>query len=126
VRDRLDELGTETEVVVVTFTKPEHLDGYLAMNDLPFAVLIDSDRAGYHAFGLGRGSLLRVWGTRAAWRYLQLCFQGKWRNLRRPTEDTRQLGGDFIVDAEGVLVYGFWGKGPDDRPGIDELIAAIP
>lgn len=126
MRDRLDELGADTEVVVVTFTKPEQLDGYLAMNDLPFAVLLDPDRVSYDRFGLRRGSLLRIWGARAAWRYVQLFAQRKWRSLRRPTEDTRQLGGDFIVDPEGVLVYGFWGQGPDDRPSVDELIAAIP
>lgn len=125
MRDRLDELGTETEVVLVTFTRPEKLDGYLVTNDLPFTVLIDRDRASYVAFGLERASLRRVWGARAARRYLQLFAQGKWRDLRRPTEDTRQLGGDFVVGPDGTLVYGFWGEGPDDRPSVDELIAAI-
>jgi len=125
VRDRLDELGEETEVVVVTFTRAENLDRYLAVNDLPFVVLIDPDRVAYSAFGLERASLLRVWGGRALWKYVQLLAQGRWRDLRRPVEDTRQLGGDFIVDPDGVLVYGFWGAGPADRPSVDELIAAV-
>lgn len=123
--DRLDELGEKTDVVVVTFTEPERLGGYLATNDLPFPVLIDKDRAAYSSYGLARASLARVWGLRAARRYIQLFRQGGWRDLRRPVEDTRQLGGDFVVDPDGVLVYGFWGEGPDDRPSVDELIAAV-
>ena len=126
MRDRLDEFGADTEIVIVTFTKPEQLEGYLAMNDLPLTILLDPDRVSYDAFGLGRGSLLRVWSARVAWRYVLLSCQGTWRSIRRPIEDTRQLGGDFIVDPEGVLIYGFWSKGPDHRPSVDELIAAIP
>ena len=126
MRDRLDEFGADTEIVIVTFTKPEQLNGYLAMNVLPLTILLDPSQVSYDAFGLGRGSLLRVWSARVAWRYVLLSCQGTWRNIRRPIEDTRQLGGDFIVDPEGVLIYGFWSKGPDHRPSVDELIAAIP
>jgi len=45
--------------------------------------------------------------------------------VRRPTEDPRQLGGDFVIDGEGRLVWGFWGDGPDHRPAIGDLIAAV-
>jgi len=48
------------------------------------------------------------------------------KGLRRPTEDTLQLGGDFIVGPDGTLIYGFWGEGPDDRPSVDDLIDALP
>ena len=124
MRDRLDEFDPTTSVAVVTFTSPDHLDGYLARNDLPFPVLIDPDRAAYRAYGLGRASIRRAWGLRPARAYLRLLRRGGWRDLRRPTEDTRQLGGDFVLGPDGTLVYGFWSAGPDDRPPVDELIAA--
>lgn len=124
MRDRLDEFDPETGIVVVTFTTPAHLDGYLARNDLTFPVLIDPDRSAYRAYGLGRASVGRAWGLRAALAYLRLFLRGRWRDLRRPVEDTLQLGGDFVIGADGTLVYGFWSAGPDDRPPIDELIAA--
>ena len=82
MRDRLDEFGADTEIVIVTFTKPEQLEGYLAMNDLPLTILLDPDRVSYDAFGLGRGSLLRVWSARVAWRYVLLSCQGTWRSIR--------------------------------------------
>ena len=34
-------------------------------------------------------------------------------------------GGDFIVDPDGTLLYGFWGDGPDDRPHVDDLLRAL-
>ena len=124
MRDRLDEFDPNTGVVVVTFTSPDHLDGYLDRNDLPFPVLIDRGRAAYRAYGLGRTSVRRAWGLRPALAYLRLLMRGRWRDLRRPTEDTLQLGGDFVIGPDGTLVYGFWSAGPDDRPPVDELIAA--
>lgn len=126
MRDRLHELGQATEVVLITFTDPENLDTYEREHDLPFPVLIDTHRAAYRAYGLGRGSLRRIWGWRAARRYLEILRAEGFDNLQKPTEDTRQLGGDFIVGADGTLVYAFWGEGPDDRPSVDQLIAALP
>lgn len=58
-------------------------------------------------------------------RYLQILGNGGWTNLERPTEDTLQLGGDFVIDASGTLTYGFWGEGPDDRPSVDELFDEV-
>lgn len=125
MRDRLDELGEATEVVLITFTDLATLAAYRDRNALPFTVVSDADRAAYRAFGLGRGSVARVWGWRAVLRYVQLLRDSGLRALRRPTEDTLQLGGDFVVDPDGTLVYGFWGDGPDDRPSVDDLIAAV-
>ena len=124
MRDRLDEFAPNTDVVLVTFTDAERLDEYRARNDLPFPVLIDPGRDAYRAFGLGRTSVARAWGVRSALAYLRLFVHGRWRDLRRPAEDTLQLGGDFVVGPDGSLVYGFWSAGPDDRPPVDELIAA--
>ena len=55
----------------------------------------------------------------------EIVRAGGFGSLRRPTEDTLQLGGDFVVAEDGTLRYGFWGEGPDDRPTVDELIEAV-
>ncbi len=123
--DRLDELGESTAVVLVTFTDPDNLDNYRNTNPVPFPILIDPDRSAYRAYGLGRGSVRRVWGWRAARRYLEIIRNGGLRDLRRPTEDTLQLGGDFVVAPDGILAWGFWGEGPDDRPSVDDLITEV-
>lgn len=125
MRDRLAELGATTDVVLITFTDPAALAEYRDRNALPFIVVSDPGRTAYRAYGLGRGSVARVWGWRAAWRYGQILRRSGLRAVRRPTEDTLQLGGDFVIAPDGTLAYGFWSRGPDERPTVDELIAAV-
>jgi len=125
VRDRLDELGENTTVALVTFTDPTNLKDYTARHDITFPVLFDPDRSAYRSFGLGRGSIARVWGWKAARRYFEIFSANGFAGWKRPTEDTLQLGGDFVIGPDGTLIYGFWGEGPDDRPTVDELIKII-
>ena len=125
MRDRLTEFGDTTSVALITFTDPDNLAAYVAAHDLPFPVLVDSDRSAYRSYGLGRGTIRRVWGLKAARRYLQIFRTDGLSGLARPTEDTLQLGGDFVIAPDGTLAYGFWGDGPDDRPSVDQLIDAV-
>lgn len=125
MRDRLDDLGSRTAVALVTFSDVGSIHDYLRRHDLPFPVLVDANRASYRSYGLGRGSLTRVWGIRAARRWIELLREGGVGAMGRPTEDTLQLGGDFVIDSEGRLAWGFWGEGPDDRPAVDELVDAV-
>ena len=120
--ERLAELG-QARVALVTFTRQRNLRGFRALLRLPYPVLADEDRAAYRAFGLGRAPWWRVWGVTTLARYAGLLLRG--RRLRRPTEDIRQLGGDFVVGPDGRLVYVHRSKGPADRPSVDELIAAV-
>jgi hypothetical protein len=127
VRDRLADLGEGTDVVLITFTDPANLADYRATNEVPFPILLDPRRVAYRAYGLDRGSVTRVWGWRALRRYVQIlrpAGRAGLRMLHRPVEDTLQLGGDFIVAPDGILVWGHWGSGPDDRPDPVDLIAA--
>ncbi len=123
--ERLTDLGDDTAVVLVTFTTDDHLSEYQDRHGLPFPVLIDRDRQAYRAYGLGRGSVHRIWGLDSARRYLEIVREDGLSGLRRPTEDTRQLGGDFVIDAAGRLAWGFWGTGPADRPSVDQLVDAL-
>ena len=128
MRDRLADFGADTCVALVTFTDPELVTAYQVTHEFPFPVLSDPDRATYRAYGLDRGSLTRVWGWRALRRYVEIFRSegfGAVRALQRPAEDTRQLGGDFVIGPDGRLAYGFWGEGPHDRPSVDELVAAV-
>lgn len=124
MRDRLDDFG-DADVVLITFTDPGNLPTYLERNGLDLPVVVDRDRSTYQTFGLGRGSVRRVWGAKAARRYAEILRSDGVTGLARPTEDTLQLGGDFVIGPDGSLLYGFWGEGPDDRPSVDELLEAV-
>ena len=122
MRDRLNEFG-DAVVVVVTFSAPAYVASYQRERLAPLTVLIDEDRSSYRAFGLGRGSVWRVWGPKVWRAYFRLLRQG--RKLERATEDTLQLGGDFVVGRGGRLVYSFRSTDPDDRPTVDDLVRAV-
>lgn len=123
--ERLTDLGDDAAVVLVTFTSDDHLSEYQERHALPFPVLIDRDREAYRAYGLGRGSVRHIWGLRSAQRYIEILRANGLSGLRTPTEDTRQLGGDFVIDAAGRLAWGFWGTGPADRPSVDQIVDAL-
>jgi peroxiredoxin len=122
VSDRLAEFGGAA-VVLITFTRPRNLRGYRRRLALAYPVLADETRAVYHTYGLQRGSWRRVWGLKSVRAYGRLLRQG--RRLERPSGDTLQLGGDFIVDRDGRLAYAYRSRGPDDRPSVDELLDAV-
>jgi hypothetical protein len=118
----LDDFGDAT-IAVVTFAGAERALAYQREALEPLPVLVDDDRTVYRAYGLGRGSTAAIWGW-STWRaYARLLRAG--RRLRRPTEDTHQLGGDFVVDRAGNLAFAFRSQAPDDRPGVDELLAVV-
>ena len=122
MRDRLDEFG-DAAVAVVAFSAPEYVAAYQRDRLAPIPVLIDEDRATYHAYGLGRGSVWKVWGPKMWWSYGRRLRRGQ--SLRRPTEDTLQMGGDFVIGRDGRVVFAFRSEDPDDRPSVDALLGAV-
>ena len=116
------ELGVE--VVVVSFAAPASLGAYRDRFGFEGAVLLsDVDRAAYEAFGFTRGSAARVWLSPKVWlRYARLLRAG--RRLEKPEEDTLQLGGDVLV-RDGRVTWVHRSAGPDDRPALGELRAAV-
>jgi len=122
VRDRLNEFGDVT-LAAVTFTTHNNLSSHRAHLELPFPLLADPDLEVYQQFGLKRGSLRQIWSFGTIKLYARLLAKG--RRLRPPSQDTRQLGGDFVIGPDGRLAQGFWPSSPDQRPSIDTLIDAV-
>jgi len=132
VRDRLTDIagthGTRAEVAMITFTTDDELDVYQQRRQLPFPVLIDADRGVYRAYGLGRGSVLDVWGWRALRRYWQILRPsgpGSRNDMHAATEDVRQLGGDMVIAPDGRLAWGHWSANSADRPSVDDIVHAV-
>lgn len=122
MRDRLGEFG-DSEVVVIAFAAPHYVTAYQRERLAPLTALVDPTKDVYRAYGLSRGSVLTVWGPKIWRTYAKLIRRG--RRLQRPTEDTRQLGGDFVVDKDGHLAYVFRSDDPADRPAVNDLLAAV-
>lgn len=112
-------------VVVVAFAPLDSLRGYQHRQQLDdLLVLSDPDRHAYRAFGFGRGTVLRVWLDPRVWvRYAQLILGGRRPEAAR--DDTLQLGGDVLLDADGRVAWMFRSRGPEDRPSVARVQAAL-
>jgi len=114
----------DARIVCVTFAAPPLLRAFARELGLEDVMLLgDPARATYFAFGFERASWARVWLDPRVWaRYASLLARG--RRPRAPEQDTLQLGGDVVLDAEGRVAWIYRSSGPEDRPALAELRAA--
>ncbi|PZS01030.1 MAG: hypothetical protein DLM69_05555 [Candidatus Chloroheliales bacterium] len=85
--------------------------------------LTDPTLAAYHTYGLGRNSLLRVYGPLILWQYLRWFIQRK--PVHRPNQDTLQRGGNFVVNRAGIITLAHTGRDQTERPTVADIIAAL-
>jgi hypothetical protein len=90
---------------------------------LPFPLLSDPERDVYRTYGLYRGRLPHMFTPGTLWAYIKLLAQGRWYHFRK--SDLRQLGGDFVVDATGIVRFEYRSAAPHDRPPVDQLIGVL-
>ena len=110
-------------VLAVSFEPRDRLFQLSRQLQLPFPLLSDPERDSYRAYGLQRGYLRQIFSPQTVLAYVKLLAQGRMYYFRR--SDLRQLGGDFIIDPEGVIRYQYRSAAPHDRPSVDELISRI-
>ena len=111
-------------VLIVSQAQPAVLATFLRRHPQPFPVVCDPDRAVYRAFGLERTHWLNFFRPAVVWRYLRLVVRGGKVRMPYPGEDVLQLGGDFLLDRTGRVVFAYRSRTATDRPGIDALLAA--
>ena len=91
---------------------------------LPFPLLSDPEMDSYRAYGLQRGGMRQIFSLGTVLTYVKLLARDRSYHFRR--SDLRQLGGDFVVDAKGLIQYQYRSDTPNDRPNVDEASALIP
>ncbi len=96
---------------------------YVRETQLEWPLLVDTERVLYRAYGLDRGHWWNIYGPASIWTYSKLLMRG--RRLRLPGSDVHQLGGDVLIDPNGVVRLHHIGSGPADRPTFSELLKAI-
>ncbi len=123
LRQHIAELeAIQTRVVVVSFGSIVRAQVWLKETGVPFTFLLDPDRAAYRAYGLEH-SVARAWGLKVWRRYAELMLAGrKWRGIQG---DSGQLGGDFVVDTNGVIQLAYRSHDPTDRPSIRQLLTTL-
>ena len=108
---------------MVSFEPKARLAQLARQMRLPFLLLSDPERDVYRAYGLVRGSWLQVFGLRTFWSYLNLLRRGRRYHFQR--SDLRQLGGDFVIDSQGKVLYEYRSQQPEDRPDVKDLLKVL-
>ena len=111
-----------TNIVTVSFGIDYWAKMWLQETLSPFPFLINPERDAYHAYGL-QSSIVRSWMPQNLWYYAKATLQGREKFGKRG--DPHQLGGDFIVDSQGVVRLAHPSKEPTDRPNVRQLLTVL-
>ncbi|XP_076013634.1 uncharacterized protein LOC143006182 isoform X2 [Genypterus blacodes] len=113
-------------VVVVSFGCQEGALHWLQETGCQYDMLLDNNRKIYAAFGLG-ASLQKVLNFNNMLIYAEyvadnLTFP---RGLPSIEDDMFQLGGDFVLDEDGRVLFSHCCQSPVDRPSADHILSAL-
>lgn len=108
------------EVLVITPLEGAQLLRFVTEMQLPFPVLADPLKQIYRAYGLERGLAIKL---ESLIKFLHLLWQEK--RFYFPRSDPLQMGGDFIIDSQGLIQFVYRSYDPLDRPAVKEMIEAI-
>lgn len=113
------------EVVVVSFGCQEGASHWLQETSCQFDMLLDADRKLYAAFGLG-ASLKKVLNFSNMLRYAEYVADNYEfpRGLASIQDDMFQLGGDFVLDEHGRVLFSHCCQSPIDRPSVEDILSA--
>lgn len=105
------------QTLLISFGPRYWAETWREQMQVPFPLLLDLERQVYRTYGLQR-SIWGSFGLRATWYYL--------RHLKLPNikGNPIQMGGDFIVDAQGYLCYVHRSRDAADRPAVQDLLNA--
>ena len=110
------------KVFLLSFSSPAHAELWRRESGVAFPILFDRDRTVYRAYGLERSSL-RSLSLRTLAYYARALARGD--RIRTGRGDPLQLGGDFIVDASGIVRYAHASRDPVDRPDARTLLETL-
>ena len=111
-----------TGVSIIAFNPSPLAYKWIEETRSSFQFLVDPERKAYQAYGL-ETSLIRSWSPKVWIAYASLLLQGrKWRGIQG---DSSQLGGDFIIDRQGIILMAHRSHDPIDRPRIEEIIRVL-
>lgn len=122
--DRLRAAGVT--LLVVSQAQPAVLASFLRRYPKPYPVVGDPTRAAYRAFGLERTGWLTFARPAVVWGYLRRILTGTRVRLPYRGEDVLQLGGDFLLDLAGRVVFAHRSRTPTDRPPVEALLPVRP
>lgn len=118
---RLDELNIR--VRIVAFDDDFMAKAYALETKLTWPLLLDRERSLYAAYGMGKGSWWNIYNPISIARYILLILRGK--KPGQPGGDWRQMGGDVLIDKEGIVRIHHVSSDPHDRPTMAKIFGMV-
>jgi len=110
-------------VKVITFDADILALAYAKETELDWPLLVDKERSLYKAYGMLRGSWWSIYSPSSIWKYLKGIFRGQ--RPGKPGQDWSQLGGDVLIDPEGIVRLHYISRDPHDRPSVSNIVEVI-
>ena len=107
--------------LAVTFEDATAARAYVAETGLRWPLLVDTERHLYNAYAMRKARLGHLWGAATFRAYWREALLGRFPRL--PRADTRQQGGNVLIDPGGLVRFHHVGLGPADRPAVHKLLA---
>ena len=121
IENEINELGMR--ILVVTFENNFMAQVYVNDTNLQWPILVDESRELYKGYDMLRGRWWDIYGPASWWIYAKLLFKG--RKMAASDSDVNQLGGDVLIDPEGIVRIHHVGSGPADRPSVASIIERV-
>jgi peroxiredoxin len=112
-------------IAIVSFAEPAKLLHYQEEQRWPFTMLADPQRVAYRMFGLKRLSWFHVFSAATLKLYVKLLREGWKRKRDYGGGDIYQGGGDFLLDAQGNILFAHRSRDPADRPSPEKLLREL-
>jgi hypothetical protein len=122
-QERID--AVSARVILVAYDEPSLLAAKILRGlRLPGVLLLDRGREVYRRWGLGRTTLrASVLSPSLTWRYVTLLARGE--RFLGFAPDMFQLGGDFVLDRAGRVVFAHRMRDNGDRAPVADLLRAL-
>jgi AhpC/TSA antioxidant enzyme len=116
--------GRDVRLVAVVPGTPEQARRLRDARSLRWLLLCDPSFETHRRLGLRRASARETWLASAVWRsYLRLALRG--RLPRRPEQDVRWLGADFVLDRDGGVRFEQRSRHPADYASPGAIVVAV-
>ena len=119
----LEEKGCK--VVVVGNGKLETAKEWRETNKFPFRILLDSPLNFYRELGVKRTAM--IWQASNFWGFAEDFLAGKPMPFIIEGEGIHVMGGDFITDSSGKLIFAYRMTDgiPKDRPALKNVLSTL-
>ena len=111
-------------MVIVARATEADASRFVEQYKYPFQLLLDLPMRFYRELGLRR-SVKKVWGVQSVVDYAEYKIAGVPRYPPYPGDDIHVMGGDFMVDSSGMLVFVSPSVLPKDRPTVQQILDSL-